>query len=139
MCRLTIFRWILLIPGAVLAWYLALFLGLLANSLRKSLCPDEYMISGMCTGLFGEITLDVLLVLFSGISAFFVVGSSALIAPAHKGAVAIAAFLIGGGVAGFFLVDSQFVAWMEFVSAITFGAATCYFVVRRYRSPLVSD
>jgi ABC-type antimicrobial peptide transport system permease subunit len=128
---LTIIRWILLVPGAILAWYVALFLGIVALDIRDSLCPSEYMVSGMCTGLFGKITFDTLMVFFSGISALLVVIASTLIAPTNKGIVAITAFVVGSVVASVFLFGSDFELWKEFVSAITVGGATCYFIVRK--------
>lgn len=118
-------------PGAILAWYVALFLGIIAVDIRDSLCPSEYMVSGMCTGIFGKITISALVVFFSGLSALLVVIASALIAPTNKGVVAITALVVGSVVASVFLFESDFEFWKEFVSAIIVGGATCYFVVRK--------
>lgn len=93
--------------------------------------PFEYVVSGACTGIFGETMTDVITVFFAGVSALFVVSASALIAPTNKGVVAIAAFIVGFGVAGIFLCATDFETWKEFISAIIVGAATCYSVVRR--------
>lgn len=129
---MTAIRWILLVPIAILAWYVAFFFGIVALDIRDSLCPSEYMVSGMCKGPFGRITMKLLMVLFSGISAIFVVASSALVAPTHKGIVAITAFVVGSGAAAIFLFGSKFEFWQEFISAVLFGGATCYIFVRRH-------
>jgi hypothetical protein len=42
-------RWLLLIPGAWLAWSVALVSGIAVHSALESLCPPERVISGMCT------------------------------------------------------------------------------------------
>jgi hypothetical protein len=120
------------VPGAILAWYVALFLGIVAMGVRDYFCPSEYMVSGMCTGPFGETTFSALVVLFSGISALFVVITSAVIAPKYKGYMAAAALVVGSVVAAVFLLSSNFDFWKEFVSAITFGVVTCYFVLRKH-------
>jgi hypothetical protein len=129
---LKIIRWILLAPGAISAWYVVFSLGIVSLSIRDYFCPSEYIVSGMCTGAFAKITSDLLLVLFSGIAAFFVVVTSALIAPEYKGYMAVAAFAVGGSVATKLLFSLNFEFWKEFVSAITFGAVACYFAVKKH-------
>lgn len=130
---MTVFRWIVLIPGAILSWYAALFLGLSALLALDRFCPPEYMVSGKCMTSYAVMAEAALITLFSGVSAIFVVLTSVLIAPTHKILVALVALVVGAIVATVMLISTGFEAWCEFLSAILMGSAASYFTVRRLK------
>ena len=46
-------RWVLILPSAVVAWFAALLVGMLALSLAEHLCPPENVVSGTCDVVVG--------------------------------------------------------------------------------------
>lgn len=91
----SIIRWVLLIPSAIVAWYVAFVLGVISQGIHESACPSEDMLFGMCSGILGKMTINTFIVLFSGISAIFVVAASVMVAPSRKDTVAIVALVCG--------------------------------------------
>ena len=62
-------RWLLVIPGAWLAWSVALVSGLAVHSALEALCPAEQVISGMCTATWFRYAERVTFCLGAGMAA----------------------------------------------------------------------
>jgi hypothetical protein len=122
---------LLVIPSAVVAWYIALVLGLLTRGLVENFCPPTEMVSGVCVAAWWQPVESTIFVLFSGISAVFVVLCAAVTAPRRKREVVLIAYLTGAVVASWWLIQAWDI-WKEFVAAILFGGVTCYYLMHRY-------
>lgn len=124
-------RWLLVIPSAVVAWYAAHVLGISTLSLFENFCPMEKMLSGACVAAWWQPLESGIVVLFSGVSAVLVVLCATLTAPGRKRAVAIIAYLTGAAVASWWLIQAWEI-WKEYIAALLFGGATCYYLAHRY-------
>lgn len=94
-------------------------MGLTAVEVIKSFCPAEQMISGLCIAPWFSTAKSFVIVLFSGISAVFVIVSAYFLAPNYKVKVAVIALLLGVLVASYFFYESG--AWLEYMIAIVCG------------------
>jgi hypothetical protein len=103
MRRIDVIRWILVIPSAVAAWYVALVLSFLVVAIAVGPCIDsEYPQPRFCEAPSVQFALAHRLHIRFGIglSAVLVVVVSAIVAPYHRVAVAWAALGVGAIVAG---------------------------------------
>jgi len=119
-------RWLLIFPICILGWYLAFYLGLLAHGLVWSLCPADQIISGSCVAPWFRVAENSLFVLFTGVSAIFVISLAYLIAPSHKKNTAITALVLGSLVATFMLFKTG--AWAGYFSALVCGILSVWMV-----------
>ncbi len=124
----TTIRWALIPIASIVAWYLALVLGIVLLSIAEWFCPADELISGACvapwfraveSGIFGTST---------ALSAVFVVAAAFLAAPAAKVLIAWIAFSIGSIVAFVFAMGAS--AWGLFASAVTAGLFTAVVLSR---------
>ena len=117
-------RWAAVVPISIGSWYLALIIGLAVRALVESLCPEEQMVSGMCTANWFLTAEKFMFCCGAALSAFFVVASASFVAPAEKSLVSCVALAAGSAVAPLFAVQAH--AWAEFVSAIAAGALAVF-------------
>lgn len=118
-------RWALVVPAAVAAWYVALFVGLAAYSGMNSLCPSAQVISGMCVAPWFPVASAVLRCAAAGLSAALVLLACAWVAPSHKTAAATVVFTIGVVAA---LVTGGAYAIPETTSAIATGLGVAAYI-----------
>jgi hypothetical protein len=127
----NVVRWILVVPGAIAAWYFALLVSALLFGLIVAPCmssdgpqpyfcdaawyPREFLFRGMY--FFG-----------AGLSAVLVVAVSALIAPSHRTAVAWTAVGTGAAVASAMTYRTDL--FMAAVFAIACGVTTAVVLSR---------
>jgi hypothetical protein len=123
----SVFRWILVVPSAVVAWYFA-FLGsvfaYLVGPCMNSDVPQPVFCEAAWFDAFkrGQIFCGV------GLSAVFVVCVSAVMAPSHRAAVAWTAVSIGTIVASVMGYRAERLA--EGLVAIACGVLAALFVSR---------
>jgi hypothetical protein len=101
--RIDVVRWILVIPSAIAAWYLAFILTVIVGAIVVGACIDsDYPQPGYCEASWVQFALAHRLPIRFGIwlSAVLVVIVSAIVAPNHRVAVAWAALGAGAIVAG---------------------------------------
>jgi len=126
-------RWFAVVPSAILAWYAAFILGLVALSGVDALCPPESMISGLCGAWWYPPTERAIILVAVGLSAFLVVVSASAVAPSHRVPVARLAYGVGVVVAVYFVVQTSAVG--EFLAAILAGFLGVFCVARYSASP----
>lgn len=126
---MKIFRFILIIPVAILVWYLTFFIGLLTLKLAvKYFC--EYGSGLICYDPGWKAIKDLLVIIFTGISAGLIVITTAIIAPDRKLNICIGIYFSGVLVALIFALMLNHV-WLPFTSAIFLGAVSLFLVKRR--------
>ena len=126
-------RWAAILPAALVAWYLALLIGVAALSFLESLCPPELVVSGMCTATWFRSAEKTIIHVGAALAAALVVASVAVVAPAKKLWAAFASLVIGSAIALWLAIETS--AWGEFASAVAAGGITVL-VVRKLVSPL---
>lgn len=121
-------RWILILPAAIAAWYVSLFLGLALYQGLEALCPPDQMESGQCFAPWFLTASKVLIALGAALAATLVMVTCTWIAPAYKRQVAIATFVVGTAVAIILAWNLEFAAM---ASAIVAGAIALAILLRR--------
>ena len=79
--KIETIRWILVIPSAVVGWYIALFIGLILYAAVDLFCLPEHMVSGSCQAPWHEPVFNGLVVYVSCLSTVFVLVLSVIVAP----------------------------------------------------------
>lgn len=112
-------RWLMLLPSAYAAWWIALIVGVLYVSFLDWLCPPELIFSGFCTASWYKPAFDAGVIVGAGLGAGLIMLATILIAPSHRRLVAAVAFGIGSAVAlhGAYETDS----WVAGAAAISVG------------------
>ena len=126
-------RWLLLIPSAIAAWYLAAFVSVLLYAVVIMPCrASDTPLPQFCQASWFPLEfLDHAIVFFGvGLSAVLVVLVAAVVAPFRKAAVAWVALATGAIVAIVMVYGTDGVAAAEAVVAIASGALTAVLVSR---------
>ncbi len=123
--KMRTFRWLMILPGVYLAWYLAFIIGLITYPIVESaLCPPSDMISGTCMNPRVNRAMVGFFHVFVGVAAAVVVLTATVIASSQKRAVAWVALVVGG------LASTLLAVFMDSVSeavvAVVVGLATAY-------------
>lgn len=118
-------RWLAVIPSAFLGWYVALFFGVGLTRLLEGFCAPEFFVDNACTANWFRISEIALSHAFSGMAASLVVLFPVMMAPSHRFAIAIIAFVIGSLIAVKLAWDMQ--AWGEFLVAGIMGTIALLF------------
>jgi hypothetical protein len=118
----TFARWAAVLPAALVAWHLALVMGLAALSVLERLCPPELVISGLCTAAWFPLAEKAVLCFGTAVAAALVVASVAVVAPTRKAEAAYVSIAIGSAIALWLAMELD--AWVEFASAIAAGGIT---------------
>jgi hypothetical protein len=125
---MRVLRWILLPLVCIAAWFVALFVGIIAHSVAESFCPANRMVSGMCVAPWFE-TLDAWLIrFFSAFAAALIISSVYFVAPAARHLVAWIVFAVGAAYALWIAVGTS--AWGEFMAAGIGGLAAVLLLTR---------
>ncbi|TCI02412.1 hypothetical protein EZV61_13725 [Corallincola luteus] len=125
---IRVFRWILVIPAAVLGYMASMFIGMSTLFAFEKFCPPDLVISEMCTAGYMHYVEAICLLLFSSLAAVLVVLLPSLIAPANKQMVAGAAYIVGAVTALY--IGLELGAYLVLLSVLASGALTLYLVHR---------
>ena len=120
-------RWMMILPGALVAWWTAIAVGLLYVALLERLCPPEFMLSGMCTAPWYSTAFEAGVIAGASLAAVLVMLTVILLAPMHKRVMAISAFSLGSTVAVYMGFTTN--GWSAASAAIISG----YFVQSWFR------
>lgn len=118
----THLRWALTPVVSLLGWYLALVISMGLYALTQSLCPQEHLVSGLCSASWFSAASKAIICFGAGLAATLVVLFSALMAPAKKMQVAWFVFALGLVVA--VCMTLQTGAFTELCTAVFFGLMT---------------
>lgn len=124
---IQVFRWLVLIPACIAAWYVALFIGLYVHGIVDSFCPPELVVSGFCEASWFPAAEKAAICFGVALSAFLVVVTAALVAPTHRLLASKAALAIGTLVAIVFAVGTD--AYFELAAAVLAGILGVFLVV----------
>lgn len=116
-----IVRWLLTVPAAIAGWYIGVIAALLAHMTSEWLCPAEYVVSGMCFAPWSSFASNVYLALGSLVCGSLVVLLPTLVAPSHRGRVALLAYASGLACSAYWVAQGIWgpVAWAALAGAIT--------------------
>lgn len=122
-------RWLLVIPGAWLAWYAALVSGIVAHTALEALCPPEQVISGMCTARWFHYAERAVFCAGAGLAAALILLATTLLAPSHRSAVAAVTLAMGSVTA--LVMGILASAYAELITALVVGGLTTVWLMRR--------
>lgn len=128
---LSIVRWLLVVPSAVVAWYFAFVLSVYVFAVVVGPClSSDGPQPGRCEMTWLPVEFMRHLVVLSGIglSAILVVAVSALVAPSHRAGVAWSALSVGAVVAG--VMGYRLGAFSEAAVAVAAGVLAAVLISR---------
>jgi hypothetical protein len=131
---ITVIRWILVPFAAWLAWGVAVFAGFELEALVTYLCPENKMVSGMCTTEWYGVALDSIFAFGAAMAAALIVLLCTLVAPASREQVSRATYLVGAVAAVVMGISAH--AILPLVCALIAGALVWRWFDRRALWPL---
>ena len=134
---MTVIRWILVPLAAFGVWCVTLLAGMTGLNILDSICPQELMISGLCTAWWHRPAVRILEVGCAGFAAAAFVAFPAMIAPAHRLRVATAAFGCGAVLSAFLAIAADL--WLPVLAAAGTGSIALYWSVLRWRARSTID
>jgi hypothetical protein len=127
---IEVFRWIMVIPAAVIGWWLAIIIGLLLTNVPGYFCPPELMISELCMASWYGPVMSEIMIFAASLSAVMTLLFAVLIAPGKRDLVAKVVFVAGSIYATYFAFSIS--AWAEYAGAIIFGLFTLLLLMKKY-------
>jgi hypothetical protein len=125
-----VFRWIMVIPAAVIGWWLAIIIGLLLTNIPGYFCPPELVTSGHCMASWYGPVMSGIMILGAALSAVLTLWFAVLTAPRKRDLVAKVVFAAGSIYATYFAFSIS--AWAEYTGAIVFGLFTLFLLLKKY-------
>ena len=129
-------RWLMPVPASIVAWYVALFIGLLLHGRLFALCPEHLVAYDIfCDASWFPAAERALICFGAALSAVLVVSTAAIFAPTHKIQATCLALATGAVVASVMAFQRGEV--LELVAAVVAGSAATYAIrsiVRRSQS-----
>lgn len=118
---IRILRWLLMVPAAIIGWYIGIIIALLVHMVSERLCPTEHIVSGTCHAPWSSLVSSVSLALGSMVCGTLAVLLPTLTAPSHRTKVALCAYVAGLACSVYWLAHSLWVpvAWAALAGAIT--------------------
>lgn len=129
---MTILRWLLLIPAAVLGWYVGVLVAITVYEVGDGFCPAAQVVSGMCHASWFGVFSDVALVLGSSVCGALVVLFPTLMAPYGRIRVAWMAYVCGLLGSAYFLLEGL---WLPVLVAASAGAVMVWVIHKRCTPP----
>jgi hypothetical protein len=129
----TTLRWLAIPAAIVAAWALAILLGIGLFEVAIRFCPSDDMVSGMCVAPWYRYVEGGIVVGCAGVAAALILAVSVLLAPSHR--VAVAAVVLGGGVAVAFYMAYMTGAWDSFGGAVLAGGIAWFAMQRWAHTP----
>ena len=128
--HVEVIRWIMVIPAAVIGWWLAISVGLVLTNIPGYFCPPGLLASGHCmTPWYGPV-MSGIMTLTAALSAVMTLLFAVLVAPRKRDLVAKVIFVAGSIYATYFAFSIS--AWLEYVGAIIFGLFTLLLLIKKY-------
>jgi hypothetical protein len=127
---IKILRWVMVIPAAVIGWWLAIIIGLSLTHIPEYFCPPEFMVSDLCMAPWYGPILSGILIFSAALSAFLVLVVAVLVAPSHRALVAKGVFVAGSLYATYLAFTIS--AWAECAGAIICGLVTLFWLIKKY-------
>ena len=111
----------LTLPAAITGWYIGVIVALLVHRIDQKLCPSEYLVSGNCMAPWSSFTSGIALALGSWVCGALTVLLPTLVAPSHRGRVALLSYVCGLTGSAYWLLHGHWVpvAWAAVAGAIT--------------------
>ncbi len=122
-------RWLAVVPTAILAWHMALLVGLALYSGLEALCPAEQKVSEICIAVWFASAESGVFIFSAAFAAALIVTSCTLIAPDHRRVVAWTTFALGTLAAAYLALETM--AIWEFVAAVVAGSISAWLLSRR--------
>ena len=127
--RLRLLRWLLLLPAVFLAWQISLLTGIAIFAVAESFCPQEQMVSDLCTAPWFRWAEAGVFMFGAALAATLMILTAVWLAPSHRTRVAWSVFIAGFLLAGYLGLATQ--AWAPFTAAVVAGSVTLSLVIRR--------
>lgn len=134
MIPIVVIRWILVPFAAWIAWALAVFAAYELDAFATYLCPENMMVSGMCTADWFDTAFDSIVCFGAAMAAALVVLLCTLIAPARREQVARATYLVGALAAVVMAIPTR--DFLPLACALIAGALVWQWFDRRALWPL---
>jgi hypothetical protein len=126
---ITIARWALVPIAGWMGWAIAVWTGFELEGVLTSMCPDQLMVSGMCTAGWYPLALEAVTCAGAATAAALVVLLCTVAAPGRKRLVARISLIVGSIIAvALAMLSRQF---YPFVSAIASGLLVWRLIDRR--------
>jgi hypothetical protein len=107
------------LPAAWVGWAVAVVAAAGVHGVIEAFCPAEQLVSGVCLAPWAPYAEKAIICAGAGLAAALVVLLTTLVAPAHRGAVALLAFAAGCLVALYMAVLVG--AYAELATAVSVG------------------
>ena len=131
---IQVLRWTAIIPACILAWYVALFVGIYILGIVDGFCPPDQVISGFCQASWYPTAERVVICFGTALSAILVVLTAAIIAPTNRILVSRLALGVGAVIATVMAI--QLGTYLELISALaagTLGVLAVGYFAHRWR------
>ena len=123
-------RWLLVIPAAIVGFYLALAIGVLLLSLSETVCSADAMQSGHCYAPWFGWAEEAIVIGTSGLTAWLVVLLPSLTCPHYKRTTATLAYGIGAAMT--IMIGITGPLWIPAGAALLAGLLTLRRVYRQH-------
>ncbi len=120
----------MVIPAAIVGWWLAIIVGLLLTHVPGYLCPPELVTSGYCMASWNGPIMSGIMIFAAALSAVMTLMCAVLVAPSKRDLVAKVVFVAGSICATYFAFSIS--AWVEYVGAIISGLFTLLLLTKKY-------
>lgn len=127
---IEIIRWIMVVPAAVIGWWLAIIFGLSLTHIPLIFCPPELVESELCMASWYGPVMSGLMTFAAGLSAVMTMLFAVLVAPGRRELVAKVVF-VAGFIYATYLAFSL-AAWAEYMGAVAFGLVTLYLLTKKF-------
>jgi hypothetical protein len=128
----TVLRWLLVPLTAFAVWAGTLLLGLGGITLLDALCPEDLMVSGLCTASWYRPAMAALEMFCAGTAAVAFIMLPARVAPSYRVQVAIGCFALGAVLTALLAVAGAL--WAPAVVAGVAGSIALGALIRRPRA-----
>jgi len=122
-------RWLLVLPVAIAAWFVSLFIGIVMFVGVEALCRSEVS-GGPCAAPWSANLQYAVVAFGAGLAATLIMVSCTWLAPTHKRQTAIATFVVGTIVA-IYLGNVASDSHIPMVAAIVAGTIVLAILLRR--------
>ena len=123
-----VFRWVLVIPSSIAGYFICMFLGMANILVFEKICPEQYIVSEMCTAGYMKYVENISLIVFPSLAAVLVVLFPFLMAPSNKFKVSGISYVIGAVIAVYIGIETK--AYLILSTVLVSGAITLYIIHR---------
>jgi len=120
----------MVIPAAIIGWWIAISIGLLLTNIPSYFCPTELVESELCMASWYGPVMSRIMIFAAALSAVMTLLFAVIVAPRKRDLVAKVVFVAGSIYATYFAFSIS--AWAEYTGAIVAGLFTLFLLIRRY-------